>query len=762
MKKLQITLIFLFICSLTNLIHAQKIDSTSYNREEDEDENEKSLQTGKGMQTACGGTELWSLKVLTDPAASTVNYTPVASTVANLVALTTPTPSTTMPRTAPIETTTYIINCNITIKKTESDNDYHLVLSDGTHTLIGEIPDPNCTAALTSSHRAEFVAAKAFIDANIASGNVFTVNIAQVTVTGVGFIDPPHGQTGAAPNNLELHPILDIHFASASQPPAAAFTPSATACAGQAIALTDNSTNGPTSWHWTMTGGTPSTSTLQNPTVTYTTSGSHTVTLTATNSSGTSSAVSHTITVNANPAVPTITLTGSTLSSSAATGNQWYLNGVLITGAVNQTFSASSSGAYTVTVTNSNGCSSTSAVKNYTNNNPPVANFSISAGDCEGQAITLTDNSSNTPTSWSWTMAGGTPASSTLHTPSVTYSTSGTYTVTLVSTNSSGSSSSVSHTVTVNANPPIPTITVAGTILTSSAAAGNQWNLNGIRINGDSFQTDTVTSNGLYTVTATNSFGCSSTSSSVNVNNSNPPVADFTSSTPACAGQANTLADNSTNSPTSWSWTMPGGTPASSALQNPTVTYANAGTYTITLTASNSFGASTALSHTITVNANPSIPIVTENGDILNASIGSRDQWYLNGILINGDTVQTDTATANGSYAVVVTNSSGCSSASASIMITTTDITSLEKSGVLTVFPNPSNGNVTINFTENSKNTAVEIMNDLGQLVYSENISDSINGFNKTIDMSSFKPGIYLFRIAVKETVYTKKVLLIK
>jgi len=33
-------------------------------------------------------------------------------------------------------------------------------------------------------------------------------------VTGVAFIDPPHGQTGKAPNNIEFHPILDIHFAS--------------------------------------------------------------------------------------------------------------------------------------------------------------------------------------------------------------------------------------------------------------------------------------------------------------------------------------------------------------------------------------------------------------------------------------------------------------------------------------------------------------------------------------------------------------------
>jgi hypothetical protein len=40
------------------------------------------------------------------------------------------------------------------------------------------------------------------------------VKIPDVEVTGVAFVDPPHGQTGKAPNNIEFHPILDIHFAA--------------------------------------------------------------------------------------------------------------------------------------------------------------------------------------------------------------------------------------------------------------------------------------------------------------------------------------------------------------------------------------------------------------------------------------------------------------------------------------------------------------------------------------------------------------------
>src|SRR6185437_9618356 len=164
----------------------------------------------------CGGTERWSQKVLIDAAVNTINFTPINTTVASLVNIVTPTPSSTMPRYAGVEDKTYKFSCKITIKKAETDNDYHLVLSDGTHTLIGEIPDPACSAAAGSAYVSQYTAARNFIDTYIGSGTYSSVNIAQVDVYGVAFVDPPHGQTGAAPNNLEIHPILKINFTSTS------------------------------------------------------------------------------------------------------------------------------------------------------------------------------------------------------------------------------------------------------------------------------------------------------------------------------------------------------------------------------------------------------------------------------------------------------------------------------------------------------------------------------------------------------------------
>ncbi len=69
------------------------------------------------------------------------------------------------------------------------------------------------------------------------------------------------------------------------------------------------------------------------------------------------------------------------------------------------------------------------------------------------------------------------------------------------------------------------------------------------------------------------------------------PIADFTGTpTSIMEGQTVTFTDQSTNNPTSWSWSFPGGNPSTSTLQNPVVTYSAIGTYNVSLTATNSAG----------------------------------------------------------------------------------------------------------------------------------------------------------------------------
>jgi PKD repeat protein len=101
------------------------------------------------------------------------------------------------------------------------------------------------------------------------------------------------------------------------------------------------------------------------------------------------------------------------------------------------------------------------------------------------------------------------------------------------------------------------------------------------------------------------------------------PVADFSASvTTVTEGDTINFTDLSTNSPNSWSWTFTGGTPTSSSSQNPAITYNTAGTYSVTLQATNSGGnhSETKTSY-ITVNPIASSGLVFETGTV--SSVGN-------------------------------------------------------------------------------------------------------------------------------------------
>jgi hypothetical protein len=114
-------------------------------------------------------------------------------------------------RAAPAEDTTYQGSATLTEFKTEADSDYHLVLSSDSTTMIAEIPSP---ASVTGGPLQSGIAnARAEFDARLTStsSRFQKVNV-PVTVTGMGFFDRKHGQTGVAPDGIELHPVLDIQF----------------------------------------------------------------------------------------------------------------------------------------------------------------------------------------------------------------------------------------------------------------------------------------------------------------------------------------------------------------------------------------------------------------------------------------------------------------------------------------------------------------------------------------------------------------------
>lgn len=139
--------------------------------------------------------------------------------------------------------------------------------------------------------------------------------------------------------NANLNPTI---FASGSQ----------TFCAGGNVVL--DASFGYTSYLWN-TGATTQTISVSN-------SGVYNVSVTASNACSGSSANSATVLVNPLPATPIITENNGIVTSSSSTGNQWYLDSVIILGATMQTDTITQNGYYSVVVTNSaTGCSSTSA-----------------------------------------------------------------------------------------------------------------------------------------------------------------------------------------------------------------------------------------------------------------------------------------------------------------------------------------------------------------------------------------------------------------
>src|SRR5262249_49820450 len=88
--------------------------------------------------------------------------------------------------------------------------------------MITEIPSSACVGA-ASSFRTTIAAARAKFDGMFTATSGFKTANIPVRLTGVGFFDVLHGQTGVAPNGIELHPVLDVLFN-----PRSACAPSAT------------------------------------------------------------------------------------------------------------------------------------------------------------------------------------------------------------------------------------------------------------------------------------------------------------------------------------------------------------------------------------------------------------------------------------------------------------------------------------------------------------------------------------------------------
>ncbi len=338
-------------------------------------------------------------------------------------------------------------------------------------------------------------------------------------------------------------------------PPVASFSSNTTSGKEPlSVAFSDSSTGSPTAWNWSF-GDATANSTQKNPTHLYSKAGSYTVKLTVKNAGGSSNTLTKTnyITVTANT---TPTPLAASFSSNVTSGNV------------------------------------------------PLN-------------VAFTDTSTGSPTSWNWSFGDAT-ANSTQKNPTHLYSKAGSYTVKLTVKNAGGSSNTLTKTnyITVTANTtPTPLAASFSSNVTSgnvplnvaftdtSTGSPTSWNWNF----GDGTANSTVknpahvySNAGNYTVklTVKNSAGSSNTVTKTNYIKATasttvkPPVVSFWAS--RTSGTTSTIigfTDASTNTPTAWNWNFGDGT--YSTVKSPKHTYSKAGTYSITLTASNAAGSGT-------------------------------------------------------------------------------------------------------------------------------------------------------------------------
>lgn len=457
------------------------------------------------------------------------------------------------------------------------------------------------------------------------------------------------------------------------------------------------------------------------------------------NSAGTATSSTATLTVNPAVVAPTITTqpTSQTVTAGAnvsfmvaASGTaplsyQWRLNGANIGGATSATLTlnsvttAQSGGSYSCVVSNSAG-TATSSTATLTVNPAPVAPSITTQPTSQtvtaGANVSFTVAASGTaPLSYLWRLNGaniGGATSPTLTLNSVTMTQSG-GSYSCVVSNVAGSATSSAATLTVNPAIIAPTITtqpasqsvtaganVIFTIVASGTAPlSYQWRLNGANIGGATSATLTLTgvtvvqSGGSYSCVVSNAAGVATSSAAVLTVTAAavaPAIATQPANQTATAGANVTFSVvASGTAPLSYQWRLNGanigGATSATLTLNAVTTNQSGGSYSCVVT--NGAGSATSSAATLTVNPAPIAPTITLQplsqtvtaGATVSFSVAANGtaplsyQWRLNGVNMGGATSATLTLTSvttnqGGSYSCLVSNVAGTATSSAAVL----------------------------------------------------------------------------------------------
>lgn len=230
----------------------------------------------------------------------------------------------------------------------------------------------------------------------------------------------------------------------------------------------------------------------------------------------------------------------------------------------------------------------------------------------------------------------------------------------------------------------------------------------------------------------------------------NPTLPTLSGNTTICPGGSTTItvSAGTLNDATAWNWTS--GSCGGTNLGNGTSKVLSApGTYYVRGQGGCvSGGACQSITITQTpVNTTTSVSGIT----ITAAQVGAQYQWVncsTGNSPIAGATAQSFTPSANGSYAVTVT-ASGCSATSSCVNITNLGIDDLNFEDV-SIYPNPSNGKVTVSFNKEVNLKSFVIRDVTGRLVREEK-PQTTNGL--TFDISTEAQGVYFLNIEVGNSI---------
>ena len=157
-------------------------------------------------------------------------------------------------------------------------------------------------------------------------------------------------------------------------------------------------------------------------------------------------------------------------------------------------------------------------------------------------------------------------------------------------------------------------------------------------------------------------------------------------------------------------------------------------------------------------------PVITNNGNVLSSNFVDGNQWFLNGVAINGATGQNHTATASGTYRVERGDATGCVLESNTIVITLTPVTDVNGVEIgLTASPNPTTGPFNLQLETRTKaDLIISLVNSIGQEVYTQTIPNFIGKLSRDINPGPLAPGVYYLKIRHNKKAYSKKIVIVQ